>query len=74
MDSYLELDKRYTANVPECDKITNSANTGGVDVTIFKPKSRETQNINDYSLVLVVSYQGEKILLPGKARCGRWGI
>ena len=65
VDSYLELDKRYTANVPECDKITNLANTGGVDVKIFKPKSRETQNINDYSLVLVVSYQGEKILLPG---------
>ena len=65
VDSYLVADKRYTAEVDPSDNIENSENTGGVRFRVFKPTAFSENDLNNRSLVVVVSYGNEKILLTG---------
>lgn len=65
VDEYLDLDRRYTRKIEPSEDIHDSKNTGGVDIEIFTPESRQTQDINDYSRVVIVSFCGHKILCMG---------
>lgn len=65
VDSYLVADKRYTAKLDPSDDIANPENTGGVRFRVFKPTAFSENDLNNRSLVVVVSYGNEKILLTG---------
>lgn len=69
---YLELDKTYTAPVPEHINPHYPQNNGGVEIQIFFQQERGLSNLNNHSLVAVVSYRGQKILLPGDLEEPGW--
>ena len=65
VDSYLAMDRQYNRKLDASEDIENPANTGGVRFKVFKPISCSENDLNNRSLVVIVSYGSEKILLPG---------
>lgn len=70
-DTYFSIHERYNSPVePKNDpKITE--NNGGVEIKTFVPLSNY-ENINNNSLVTVVSYANSKILIPGDNEPPSW--
>jgi competence protein ComEC len=71
IDKYLEI-------TGDCNDLSyeespfNSANNGGVDIHKFTPRSCSTSNLNNHSIVTVISYAGSKILIPGDNEPKSW--
>lgn len=65
VESYLAMDRQYNRKLDASEDIENPANTGGVRFKVFKPISCSENDLNNRSLVVIVSYGGEKFLLPG---------
>lgn len=65
VEQYLALDKKYTCKPDDHEKYSDSRNTGGVDIKVFIPESRDTKDLNDYSRVVLLSYGGCKVLCMG---------
>jgi len=72
IDQYLSIDSRYTSPVIDSDDICVSGNNGGVNIQLFTPKSCATSNLNNQSVVTVISYAGLKILIPGDNEPASW--
>jgi len=70
VNKYLELNNRYSGAVynDPCD----SANNGGVDFKFFMPKTCARSNLNNHSLVTIITYGAVKILLPGDNEPPSW--
>jgi len=69
---YLEIRQEYTLPVPPANISTTPSNFGGVEFQVFQPVLCDESNINNRSLVVVVSYAGLKMVLPGDNEAPSW--
>ena len=69
---YLRLNNEYIEPVPDETNPLLPANNGGVDIKIFVPKSCGRSNLNNHSIVTVVSYEDCKVILPGDNEPPSW--
>lgn len=72
IDKYLEIDGRYDQLVAPTADPCEPANNGGVEVKTFDSPSCPTSNLNNHSIVTVVSYAGSKMLIPGDNEAPSW--
>lgn len=72
VDKYLEIHNRYTHPVPETNDYRIPTNMGGVSIKTFTPTKAATSNINNHSVVTVLSYLGLKVLIPGDNEPVAW--
>jgi competence protein ComEC len=69
---YLEIRQLYTAPLPPANDLTVPANFGGATFQVFAPNGCDVCNLNNHSLVVVVSYAGLKMVLPGDNESASW--
>ena len=72
VELYLELDRCYAHPVPPELDSSNPANYGGVRINCFSPGESGSSNLNNYSIVAVIEYAGEKIIIPGDIEASGW--
>lgn len=72
IDEYLAIDQLYNGTVTEGANPLLPQNNGGVEIEMFTPCSCATSNINNHSIVTVVSYASSKILIPGDNEPASW--
>ncbi len=72
VDSYLALRRGCTFNVPLEKQVVGETNLQRAGFLVFAPTSCSRKNLNDHSLVVVVSYAGIKIVIPGDNEPGSW--
>jgi beta-lactamase superfamily II metal-dependent hydrolase len=72
VDQYLFVRQQYTAAIPPSLDATIAANTGQAYCQFFSPVACSKQNLNNHSLVLVISYCGMKIVIPGDNETPSW--
>jgi competence protein ComEC len=70
ISKYIEISNRYTATVL-ADPLY-STNNGGVDIQTFVPTGCSESNINNHSIVTVLSYAQSKVLIPGDNEPVSW--
>jgi len=70
VEKYIEISHRY--NSPVTNDPFKSENNGGVEFKIFVPQKCSTSNLNNHSLVAVVSHAGSKMLIPGDNESASW--
>ena len=71
-EKYFEIDDRYNSPISNMNNLKKPINSGGVVVQTFYSKSNHTANINNYSIVTVLSYAGQKVILPGDNEPPSW--
>lgn len=69
---YFEIDQRYSSPVSPDSDPSLPNNNGGVKILIFTPKSSSTSNINNHSIVTVLSYANSKVILAGDNEPPSW--
>lgn len=69
---YLELRNSYTSPVSPEYNLIAPANFGGVSFQVFAPHLCDDGNLNNHSLVIVVSYAGLKMVIPGDNESPSW--
>ncbi len=72
IDKYLEIHKRYTGTPDKNERVREPENNGGVTIKTFHPKGCSRSNLNDHSIVTVVSYAKSKIIIPGDNEEDSW--
>ncbi len=72
IDKYLELSRRYTKDVSEEKNPIIPKNNGGVRISHFIQHKKGVSNINNHSVVSIVEYNDEKIILPGDIESPGW--
>ncbi len=72
IEEYIKIDKRYNNPVPSEENPFLSDNNGGVEIEKFTPSSCATSNLNNHSIVTVISHSNLKILIPGDNEPGSW--
>lgn len=72
IDKYLEIHRRYTTPTNPGEKVQAPANNGGMTMRHFHPKRCATSNLNNHSIVTVLSYAGSKIIIPGDNENASW--
>ncbi len=70
IDKYLEINRRYNAPVDSDPFIKE--NNGDVDFKIYTPKESAHSNINNHSLVTIITHARSRILLPGDNEPESW--
>jgi len=74
IDAYLKIDKHYTHTIKREENPFLSNNNGGVEIEIFSPYKCASSNINNHSLVAVVTYASSKLLIPGDNESASWDV
>lgn len=69
---YLEINKRFTQPVSDEENPLLPSNNGGTDIKVFVPRSCGRSNLNNHSLVTVISYEACKVILPGDNEMPSW--
>ncbi len=64
-EKYFEINERYTSSVPPENDPSNPDYYGGVIIKGFSPTKCSTSNINNHSIVEVISFAGKKIVFTG---------
>lgn len=72
VDKYLEIHHRYSAPIRAGESPFDPSVNGGAVFQTFHPKSTATSNLNNHSIVTVVSYAGLKMLIPGDNEKPSW--
>lgn len=72
IDKYLEINKRYTRPIADNENPLKAENNGGVNVKMFVPKNCAKSNINNHSIVTVISHESVKMLIPGDNEPACW--
>jgi beta-lactamase superfamily II metal-dependent hydrolase len=72
VDQYLLVRQSYTGAVTPNLDATIAANTGQAYCQFFIPVGCSRQNLNNHSLVVVISYCGMKIVIPGDNETPSW--
>ena len=72
IDEYLAVDKRYMSALTPTTDITAPLAFGGAEFHIFAPRFCDRSNLNNHSLVVVASYAGLKMLIPGDNESPSW--
>jgi beta-lactamase superfamily II metal-dependent hydrolase len=70
IDEYLDINKRYV--YPVYDDPFNPANNGGVTFQVFRPTKSSQSNLNNHSIVTVISCGSFKALIPGDNENPSW--
>ncbi len=71
IDKYLEINARYVHPIPPPNPYAEESN-GGVAFTTFTPSKCATSNINNHSVVTLISYSGIRVLVPGDNEKSSW--
>src|SRR4029077_10477788 len=69
---YLEIRQHYTGGRDPAHDLAVPANYGGAVFQVFAPFRCPTGNLNNHSQVVVVSYAGLKMVLPGDNEAPSW--
>lgn len=72
LDTYLDIDKRYSHPITDEVNPFLPQNNGGVQMQIFTPSTCATSNINNHSVVTVVTHENSKLLIPGDNESISW--
>ena len=72
ISKYCEINSRYNQPVPPGENPKVPENNGGVTIQTFLPKECSTSNINNHSIVTLISYGSVKILSPGDNEACSW--
>lgn len=72
IDAYLSVNSRYTFPITKASDPFASENNGGTEVQTFVPSQSPTSNLNNHSIVTVVSHAGSKIVIPGDNEAASW--
>jgi beta-lactamase superfamily II metal-dependent hydrolase len=72
IDTYMEINRRCGETVGTSESPLQKDNNGGANVQIFLSKGCDRSNINNHSIVTVISYATSKILLPGDNGVESW--
>lgn len=72
VDKYLEINQRYNLPVPENDNPFRETNNGGVNFQFFTPKKSARSNLNNHSVVTVISHASLKAIIPGDNENPSW--
>ena len=74
VELYLELDRGYVQSVSADLDPSNPANYGEVRMRWFYQCEHGTRNLNNYSIIAVLEYGGEKIIIPGDIETVGWKV
>jgi beta-lactamase superfamily II metal-dependent hydrolase len=69
---YLEINQRFTSPLTFISDVRVPASFGGATFQVFSPYLCETSNLNNHSLVVVVSYAQSKMVIPGDNEAPSW--
>ena len=72
IEKYIEIDQRYNQPASPQTALSSPQNYGGVSFKFFTPYKSSTDNINNHSVVTVMTYAGVKLLLPGDNEPPSW--
>lgn len=72
LEAYFELSDRYNSPSPPSTCPSNSQNNGGVEIKTFTPTSCSLDNLNNHSVVTIISYAGTKVVIPGDNEPDSW--
>ena len=62
-----EINERLEYNASDYVRVSDVIDLGNAKVTVLAPNSANYSDINDYSIVLMVEFEGVKLLLTGDA-------
>jgi competence protein ComEC len=71
-NKYFEIDNKYSSPVSAEEDPIFPANNGGVKIQYFVPSACSTSNINNHSIVTVLSYATSKVVLSGDNEPPSW--
>lgn len=74
VELYLKLDSTYVHPVPSEVDLSNPANYGEVQISCFSQNESGINNLNNYSVVAVIAYGREKIIIPGDIESTGWQV
>ena len=74
VEFYLGLDRTYTDPVSRELDPSDPANYGGVQMSFFHQFNNGTSNLNNYSVVAIIKYAGEQIIIPGDIEAAGWKV
>ena len=72
IEKYIEINQRYNQPASPQTALSSPQNYGGVSFKFFIPHKSSTDNINNHSVVTVMTYAGVKLLLPGDNEPPSW--
>jgi beta-lactamase superfamily II metal-dependent hydrolase len=72
IDEYTAINNRFTSPIDPTTDAFLPANNGGVQIDVFVPRSCSTSNLNNHSIVTVVSFAESKIIIPGDNEPPSW--
>lgn len=72
VDQYLKLRAAYSFPVPFGASVELGDGYDHADFKLFSPQRSSRKNLNDHSLVVVISYAGVTILIPGDNEPASW--
>ena len=72
IQKYIATDRLYSQPATRETDISKPANWGGVSFQIFTPVQSPRSNINNHSLITVMTYAGVKFLMPGDNESPSW--
>lgn len=72
VDRYLMVRQSYTSPITPDVDATLPTNIGGASFKFFTPCLYSKQNLNNHSLVLVISYCGMTVVIPGDNETPSW--
>ena len=72
IDKYLEINQRYSSPIPEADDPFIETNNGDVKFQFFIPRNSARSNINNHSVVTVISHASSKAIIPGDNESPSW--
>ena len=72
VDKYLEISSRYSAPISYDENPFVSDNNGGVNFRTFIPSECARSNLNNHSVVTIISYGDLKIIIPGDNEKPSW--
>lgn len=69
---YLAVRQDYSFPLVPTKNLTVPAHFGGAIFQVFTPRFCDTNNLNNHSLVVVVSYAGLRMVIPGDNEAPSW--
>ena len=72
VQEYININRDYNQPTSPLARPSSPANFGGVSLNFFVPKQAPRENINNHSVVTVMSYAGVKFLMPGDNEPPSW--
>lgn len=72
LDAYFDLSNRFIRSVAESQLVGNPSVSGGVEIKKFASRDCGRSGINNHSGVVVFSYLGVKVVIPGDNEPPSW--